>query len=115
MLARWAATLQGSGGRPALTGAWRVAAAAAAAVHSASLAAAAADGAAAAAPASKPEDHMDFPGGSVPFTSQLSLVGGSFSPRAPMPCYRCAGVGGWNGARFLRLCWRDSMHGHLAL
>ncbi|PRW51143.1 2-oxoisovalerate dehydrogenase subunit alpha mitochondrial-like [Chlorella sorokiniana] len=86
MLARWGAALQGAGGRPALTGAWRVAAAAAAAVHSASLAAAAADGAAAAA--SKADDHMDFPGGSVPFTSQLSMVGGSFSPRDPIPCYR---------------------------
>ena len=93
MLARWGAALQCAGGRSALTGAWRVAAAAAAAVHSASLAAAAAEAAppassAGAAPASQPEDHMDFPGGSVPFTSQLSFVGGSFSPRAPMPCYR---------------------------
>ncbi len=94
MLARWGSALQGGGGRAALTGAWRVAAAAAAAVHSASLAAAADGGASAsgasAAPASKAEDHMDFPGGSVPFTNQLSLVGGSFSPRAPIPCYRCA-------------------------
>lgn len=102
MLARCGAALQGAGGRAALTGAWRVAAAAAAAVHSASLAAAAADGgaaaAAAAAPVSKEDDHMDFPGGSVPFTSQLSLVGGSFSPRAPMPCYRCVYLsGGGNG------------------
>lgn len=31
---------------------------------------------------------MDFPGGSVPFTSALTMVGGPDAPPAPMPCYR---------------------------
>lgn len=31
---------------------------------------------------------MDFPGGSVPFTAGMDWHGGSFAPRAPLPCYR---------------------------
>ena len=31
---------------------------------------------------------MDFPGGSVPFTSALTMVGGPNAPGNPMPCYR---------------------------
>ncbi|KAL4854263.1 2-oxoisovalerate dehydrogenase subunit alpha 2 [Chlorella vulgaris] len=34
------------------------------------------------------EERMDFPGGSVPFTAAMSFLGGTFSPRAPLPCYR---------------------------
>ena len=33
-------------------------------------------------------EHMDFPGGSVPFTSALTMVGGPDAPANPMPCYR---------------------------
>ncbi|KAL4423414.1 hypothetical protein ABPG77_009992 [Micractinium sp. CCAP 211/92] len=33
-------------------------------------------------------EHMDFPGGSVPFTAGMDWHGGSFAPRAPLPCYR---------------------------
>ena len=31
---------------------------------------------------------MEFPGGRVPFTDQLSFEGGLFAPRPPISCYR---------------------------
>ena len=31
---------------------------------------------------------MEFPGGRVPFTDQLSFEGGPFAPRPPISCYR---------------------------
>ena len=31
---------------------------------------------------------MDFPGGRVPFTSVLTMMGGPDTPASPMPCYR---------------------------
>lgn len=40
------------------------------------------------------EERMDFPGGSVPFTPTLTFVGGTFSPRAPLPCYRTIDAAG---------------------
>lgn len=40
------------------------------------------------------DDHMDFPGGSVPFTQLLSFRGGAFTPRAPMACYRTLDASG---------------------
>ena len=33
-------------------------------------------------------EHMDFPGGRVPFTSTLSFAGGPDARAAPMACYR---------------------------
>lgn len=39
-------------------------------------------------------DHMDFPGGQVPYTKDMSFVGGGFSPRAPLPCYQTIDAGG---------------------
>lgn len=33
-------------------------------------------------------DYYDFPGGSVPFTSQMGFVGEPSAPRDPIPCYR---------------------------
>ena len=32
--------------------------------------------------------RMDFPGGSVPFSSQLRFIGGAMSPFSPTACYR---------------------------
>ena len=37
---------------------------------------------------------MDFPGGSVPFSRSPAWVGGAFSPRAPLPCYRTLDASG---------------------
>lgn len=37
---------------------------------------------------SDPDLYMDFPGGKVPFTSNLSFIGGPKSERRPIPCYR---------------------------
>ena len=39
-------------------------------------------------PHSNAANSMDFPGGRVPFTDQLTFVGGAFSPAPPMSCYR---------------------------
>lgn len=41
-------------------------------------------------PATAPHEqaHLDFPGAKVPFTSEMAFIGGAFSPREPLPCYR---------------------------
>ena len=37
---------------------------------------------------SNSSNSMEFPGGRVPFTDQLSFEGGPLAPRAPISCYR---------------------------
>ncbi len=41
-----------------------------------------------AATGSQAGQHMDFPGGRVPFTSTLAFAGGPDVRAAPMACYR---------------------------
>ncbi|PSC75990.1 2-oxoisovalerate dehydrogenase subunit alpha 2, mitochondrial-like [Micractinium conductrix] len=50
--------------------------------------------ASAAASPTAADDRMDFPGGSVPFSRSPAWVGGAFSPRAPLPCYRTLDASG---------------------